>query len=85
MIEEIFKKIKLTKNVTILFFSDGQDNNTSTINQRLSKFNDDFRSIKKSYTVSFICIGVGRGFPTFLGMQLREYLHSGNEAIPPIF
>jgi uncharacterized protein with von Willebrand factor type A (vWA) domain len=38
---QYFKEEKdLPVNITILFFSDGADNNSSTINKRLSELND---------------------------------------------
>lgn len=35
--------------------------------------------------LNFICIGVGKGFPTFISMDLREMYHNGDKSIPPLF
>jgi len=32
-----------------------------------------------------INIGVGRGFPTFLAMQIRETYHNGDDTLPSVF
>ena len=35
--------------------------------------------------VNFICVGVGKGFPTFISMQLRQQFHKGDANVPPLF
>ena len=68
-------------NVTIVFISDGDDNNKNTLDARMSELagNDGTRRI------NFICIGVGAGFPTFISMKLREKYHNGDDTLPAIF
>ena len=35
--------------------------------------------------ITFLCVGIGLGFPTFLSMELRQVFHNGNQNIPPLF
>ena len=53
---------------TILFISDGVDNNQNTIQQRVN----DMSNIDSKLTIKLICLGVGSGFPTFISMDLRK-------------
>jgi hypothetical protein len=36
-------------------------------------------------SISFVCLGIEKGFPTFISMKLREKYHTLNELIPAIF
>ena len=69
------------KDFTIIFISDGEDNNKSTIEHRINTT----LNIPSELTINLICIGVGSGFPTFISMQLREKYHNGNPSIPAVF
>lgn len=67
--------------LTVVFISDGQDNNLSTLESR-------FKNLKgnpKGRYINFICLGIQSGFPTFLSMKLRETYHTGDSTIPAIF
>ena len=40
----------------------------------------------KSYRkINFICLGVGKSYPHFLSMKLRELYNSGDENLPALF
>jgi len=69
------------KNITVIFISDGQDNNLNTLNERMDRLkgNEDDRKI------NFICLGIQSGFPTFLSMRLRQLYHRGDDAIPALY
>jgi len=67
--------------VTIVFISDGEDNNAATLNTRM----DNLKGNDGSKRINFICIGVGPGFPTFISMKLRQKYHNGDDTLPAIF
>lgn len=79
-LENELAKIPKDVAITVIFISDGQDNNLSTLESR-------FKSLKgnQTHALNFICLGVGSGFPTFLSMRLREKYHKGDETLPAIF
>lgn len=62
--------------------SDGADNNVGTLKQRLENIKI---QIDKKKKINFISIGVGKEFPTFIAMQLRDMYHNGESNIPPVF
>ncbi len=66
--------------ITVIFISDGQDNNTRTLEERMKKLKGN-----TNLKINFLCLGVGKGFPTFISMRLREKYHNGDEQIPAIF
>ena len=35
--------------------------------------------------INFICLGVGKSYPHFLSMKLRELYNSGDDALPALF
>ena len=35
--------------------------------------------------ITFLCLGIKSGFPTFISMKLRELYHTGDEKIPAVF
>jgi hypothetical protein len=72
-----------TKNVTVIFVSDGGDDNQATIEKRLEEETRIQIDLKKS--INFMTIGVGSGFPTFLSMKLRAMYHNGQSDLPPVF
>ena len=76
LIEEIDKK----EMITILFISDGKDNNPSTLNARLKTLKGN-----QGHTINFICLGIKKAFPTFLSMYLREIYHNGLPSIPALY
>lgn len=66
--------------VTAIFISDGQDNNIHTLDARLKKLQGNL--YKK---VNFICLGIEKGFPTFISMSLRQLYHKGDDTIPALY
>lgn len=80
--EEISKKKSLgISDFTILFISDGCDNNQNTIQERVNNLS----ALDPALSVNVICLGVGTGFPTFISMDLRKKFHNGSISIPPVF
>ena len=79
--EEELQKIDKSIPLTVLFISDGAHNSGGSINTLLPKLkgNTDGRKI------NFLCLGVGKSFPTFIAMTLREKYHTGDMTIPAIF
>jgi len=75
-IEELDKKQPLT----ILFVSDGQDNNIDSLELRLKRLKGN-----QGRTVTFICLGIQSQFPTFISMHLRELYHNGLSSIPALY
>ena len=69
------------KIVTVLFVSDGRDNNISGLEKRLKKLNGNITKRK----INFLTLGIGEQFPTFIAMKLRELYHHGDETIPAVF
>lgn len=67
--------------ITVIFISDGQDSNLSTLGTRLKTL----KGNQSQHALNFICLGVGSGFPTFLSMELRQRYHLGEETLPAIF
>ncbi len=80
-LEEELTKIQKDIPLVIIFISDGGHNSGGDIKTLLKKLkgNVDKRSI------NFICLGVGKGFPTFLSMELKELYHNGDLTLPAIF
>jgi len=68
-------------NLTVIFISDGQDNNVRTLEQRMKNL----KGNPKGIFINFLCLGIQSGFPTFLSMKLREVYHTGDATIPAIF
>jgi hypothetical protein len=81
-LEEELAKLPNDSSVTVVFISDGEDNNQGTLEERMSKLKGNSGSTKR---INFICIGVGSGFPTFISMRLREKYHNGDDTLPAIF
>lgn len=71
---------EITENVTVVFISDGQDDNSGTLNERLKAL-----TVHAGKKINFISVGVGSGFPTFVAMSLREIYHNGEPSLPPVF
>ncbi|CAD8160045.1 unnamed protein product [Paramecium octaurelia] len=75
-LNKLLYSLKQKQNVTVLFVSDGQgDFSKEFINKTRPAIDN----------LNFICIGVGKGFPTFISMDLREMYHNGDRSIPPLF
>jgi len=79
LMDKILSTYSLNIDVTILFISDGQDNNINTLETRM-------RELKGNCgrRVSLICLGILKNFPTFLSMNLREFYHNGDNSIPAV-
>lgn len=66
---------------TVIFISDGIDNNRDTINDRLQQTIKNF----DTKNIEFICVGISSSFPTNMSLILRNSLHTGRDTIPSIF
>jgi Mg-chelatase subunit ChlD len=69
---------------TIIFISDGADNSSHTIKERMENLRKQIVTAE-GLRINFICVGVGSGFPTFLAMQARSMYHNGDASVPPVF
>lgn len=78
--EKIISKIPEGEEIKVLFISDGCDNCNNNLEQKLKTLNGN-----KGRSVSFMCLGVQKGFPTFISMQCREIYHNADQSIPSIF
>lgn len=77
---EMLKRPTIGDNITVIFISDGHDDNNSTLPGRIIKL-----AFPHGKKINFISIGVGSGFPTFVAMNLREIYHNGESSLPPVF
>ena len=66
---------------TVIFISDGGHNVGGNIDELLTKLKGNHRQLK----LNFICLGVGKGFPTKISMTLKEKYHCGDPSMPSIF
>ncbi|KRX04318.1 hypothetical protein PPERSA_03558 [Pseudocohnilembus persalinus] len=82
LLNSVLMQQEVEDNITVIFVSDGQDNNQNTIFERLDKL---IAYIPKYKKINFLTIGVGEQFPTYLAMQLRQMYHTGESTIPPVF
>eukprot|EP00826_Nyctotherus_ovalis_P023043 TRINITY_DN17749_c0_g2_i3.p1 TRINITY_DN17749_c0_g2~~TRINITY_DN17749_c0_g2_i3.p1 ORF type:complete len:350 (+),score=100.12 TRINITY_DN17749_c0_g2_i3:134-1183(+) len=73
-------KLPKKQTITVLFVSDGQDDNLSTLEARLKKLKG-----HQGHTINFICLGIQSQFPTFISMNLREFYHNGLPSIPALY
>lgn len=64
------------------FISDGNDNDLNSLDKRLTEIMKKVNTKKK---INFLTIGVGKSFPTFVAMKLREMYHNGETNLPPVF
>jgi hypothetical protein len=81
--KEIFPKYDANTEFKIIFVSDGQDNQ----NGGTAKLEAALDTLQGGLgrEITFLCLGVLSGFPTFISMKLRAKYHTGDEAIPSIF
>ncbi|EGR31807.1 zinc-binding dehydrogenase family protein, putative [Ichthyophthirius multifiliis] len=80
MLEQKVQNIPIDEDITVIFISDGEDNNMDTIEKRFQKLNGN-----QSHKLNFICLGIQSGFPTFLSVRLRQIYHKGDDSIPALF
>jgi len=80
-LEKKLETLPQDTSVTVIFISDGQDNDVRSLENRLQRLNG---NPKKIY-INFLCLGIEAGFPTFLSMKLREKYHTGDPTIPAVF
>lgn len=81
MMEIEVQKVPIEHNLTIIFISDGQDNNVRTIEARMQNL----KGNPLNRSINFICLGVESGFPTSISMSLRQLYHRGDPQIPAIY
>ena len=79
-LDKILSSVSQETAVTVLFVSDGQDNNLKTLQQRLSNLKG-----HQGRRVTFLCLGIQSAFPTYLSMTLRELYHNTQSSIPALF
>ena len=80
MMDQKIEKLDKNQMLTILFISDGQDNNIDSVEYRFKKLKGN-----QGRTVTFICLGIQSQFPTFISMQLRKLYHNGLPSIPALY
>lgn len=39
----------------------------------------------RNHRINFICLGIQKGFPTFISMRLRELYHNGDDNVPALY
>lgn len=78
--EKRIATIPMDEEIKVIFLSDGQD----TVNQNLQ---EKLKTLKggQNKKITFMCLGVQSGFPTFISMFLRELYHRGDATCPSIF
>lgn len=81
LLEQQLANVPSDQDITVLFISDGEDNNRHTLEKRIA----DLKGNMSIHRINFICLGVGSGFPTFISLRLREKYHNGDETLPSIF
>lgn len=79
-LDKIIASVNEETPITVLFVSDGQDNNLKTLPERLNKLRG-----CQDRKITFLCLGIQSAFPTFLSMSLRELYHSTRSSIPALF
>lgn len=81
LFEKKLSELPEKTNLTVLFVSDGKDNNEKLCYRKLEKLigNDNKRFI------NFLTLGIGKDFPTSISMKLREKYHNGDESLPALF
>ena len=79
--KEIFPKLDSNTEIKIVFISDGHD---TCLGSGLQAKLDTLQG-GSGRDISFMCVGVQSGFPTFISMKLREKYHTGDDAVPSIF
>ena len=82
--ELLDKKLKKTDpsiSITLIFVSDGDDNNQATLANRINNL----LGHRNKFNISFLCLGVGKEFPTRVALRLRQKYHNGDPSVPAIF
>lgn len=79
--ERRLEKVPHGDEVKVIFLSDGQDNCNG------GKLQEKLKTLKggAGRKITFMCLGVQSGFPTFISMYLREIYHTGDATCPSIF
>ncbi|CAD8049840.1 unnamed protein product [Paramecium sonneborni] len=80
--EKQLQNVPVENNVTVIFISDGQDNSVRSLDTRMKQ---SLKGNLQNHRINFICLGVEKGFPTNLSMNLRELYHKGDPQIPAIY
>lgn len=78
--EKRLEKIPKDDEVKVIFLSDGQDTCNSNLQEKLKTLKGG-----QGRKITFMCLGVQSGFPTFISMYLREIYHTGDATVPSIF
>lgn len=82
MLEQRLDLLPENASITIVFISDGQD----TVNGE-GKLQKGLKKLKGSNgrDITFLCLGIKSGFPTFVSIDLRKLYHTGDEKIPAVY
>ncbi len=80
LMDQKIAELDKRQSVTVLFISDGQDNNIDSLEHRLQKLRGN-----QGRMVTFICLGIQSQFPTFISMYLRDLYHNGVSSVPALY
>ena len=82
LLEQRLEEVIPEASITILFISDGED----TVNGE-AKLKREMQKLKggRGRDITFLCLGIKNGFPTFISMELRKLYHTGDEKLPAVF
>ena len=70
MVDKYLEDNKDLLYITILFISDGRDSEISTLETRILELKGN-KNLKQK--INFISLGVGKSYPHFLAMKLRNF------------
>ena len=79
--EKMLDNLPKEQPVVVIFISDGGHNVGGDITKLLPKLQGNTNNRK----INFLCLGVGKSFPTYISMTLREKYHRGDQTLPAIF
>ena len=80
LLDQKLQELDVAIPATVLFISDGQDNNLTTLPARLNRLKG-----HRGRKITFLCLGIQSKFPTFLSMKLRDLYHNSLSSIPALF
>jgi hypothetical protein len=78
--EKRIETIPADEEIKVIFLSDGEDTVNSNLQEKLKTLKGG-----QNKKITFMCLGVQSGFPTFISMHLRELYHRGDASCPSIF
>ena len=81
-LDQILETIPVDDEVKVVFLSDGAD---SIHGDKLMEKLGTLKGAGERKKLTFMCIGVGKEFPTQVSLFLREKYHRGDGSIPSVF